>query len=110
MDRQTLRHGQLDRRAIDQTPGLGTEGVERAADDDRLDRARAVAEDRGADAVSAVGDVAAIDLVGLGQGLAALQTFDDEGIAALGQGARTEVSGDQKGVDVEPFEPVLALG
>ena len=46
----------------------------------------------------------------MGQGLAALELLDDEGVAALGQRSLAEVGRDQQGVAVEPVEAVLAFG
>jgi hypothetical protein len=66
--------------------------------------------DAGADAIAAVGRIAAIDFGRLRQRLAALQRLDDEGIARLRQRPRAEIGGDQQGVAIQPFEAVLALG
>ncbi len=113
VDVYALGQLQLHRPAIDQFPGLLAIGVQRAGDDHGRRSSLGVAIDRGADAIAAVRGVAAIDLGRLGQGLAALQRLDDIGIAALGQGAvavlLAEVGGDQQGVAVQPFDPMLAL-
>ncbi|MNS88163.1 hypothetical protein D3C72_1221270 [compost metagenome] len=91
-------------------PDLRAEGVQRAAEQHGLDRAGLVAEDHGRDAIAAVGLLAAIDLGGVGQRVAALEGFDDEGIARLRHRAGTEVGGDQQGVAIQPGQAMLALG
>ncbi|MNJ40241.1 hypothetical protein D3C77_351310 [compost metagenome] len=110
-DADPLGQGQLVGLAVGaKRPGLGAEGVQRAAEQHRLDRPGLVAQHHGGDAVAAVALLAAIDLGRLRQGLAARQGFDDVGIARLRQAARAEVRGDQQGVAVQPRDAVLALG
>ncbi|MNQ78590.1 hypothetical protein D3C85_935070 [compost metagenome] len=110
-DGDAFRQGQLVRLAVGaERPDLRAEGVQRAAEQHGLDRAGLVAEDHGRDAIAAVGLLAAIDLGGVGQRVAALEGFDDEGIARLRHRAGTEVGGDQQGVAVQPGQAMLALG
>ena len=80
-----------------------------AAVDQRLrDPAVGLAQQGGAD--PHVGCRAAIDLLRLRFGLAALHPLQHEGIAGLRQGARTPVPGHQHRVGVQPFHVLLAAG
>ena len=83
------------------------EEVDATGEEDEL-VALGVVEDAGACAY--VSGLAAEDLLGLIEGLAALPDFGDEGVAGLRHGPRTPVARDDEGVFVDPFGVLLGLG